>query len=770
MPRSYSWRTLFLAGMVCWLLAPVSLLQAAEQLAPTAVQAELDRRAELLNQIVAETDLPSRIQLIEQVRTSEQLLLEQKSFPPNQLQQLLDEHIGLLSYLVDYFEFSNPQRTVQLREEVLNARRQFHSDPDHWEIGMAQALLAESRRVAELEEDDLERLMNARTLYQKGTEEFQRENYGLAARFQEECLVIYRKHLGEEYVSTAIAYRIYGRTLIELERGAEAAEATFHAAQIARKVVGPSPLFAGALADCASGVYVTGDVKQAAKLQERAVRETERVVGQRHEMYATAINNQALYLSEVGDPQQAYLLAVKAGQILASLGNLPEAQADNSNLTGTIAMTADRHAEAYAAFLRAIKMQTEQHGPDHFYVAVAYGNASQAAMKLNQIERADQLINRSIEIVDFSIGRQDPRAAAILIQKSTILRKQGRMKEAVPLVEQAIDSLGTSLGKDHPQYAKATLDLAVIYYETGHKDKAEQLITEAAEVFEQKLGPNSIWLSKSLSQLAVLHSLDNHRELAEQAIQLAGTILVSVIEKENPEYAEYLQRAATVYENAQDVGLAKSMLNELTQLAEKKYGAKHPEYAMAITALGTVLLDTEEKDRGKVLLQESEKILVDTLGRTHPEVLQAMTKVARASRLAGDPEQALKELVDIEAIVKKQLGPENEVYSELLMEMGRSYLIEGDKKAAEDALVEAARYYINQRGQESPAAQEALELIRLARTGDTAQINAEALRQLEKHLPEVHNTLQKADQIATELNRPESMEKRLANLLDRLVR
>jgi len=727
----------------------------------------LDRRQSLLDQFLKTQNPAERLQIADGVRQSEQLLLKQE-IPDWLEKQLLDEHIGLLSWLTDQTEFNAPAQYVQFQSELVAARKRFHPEKDHWEILMAEAFLKEARAIASLESNSLNQLKRARELYQEGQTQFDAGAFEAAEPPQRECIRIYLETLGRETIGTALAMRIYGRTLVELERGREAASVLYEAARIGRQTVGLSPLVVGALGDSASGFYLAGHLKEATKLQMQVVRDSETVYGLEHEQYANAINNLALYMSETGDPREALKYADQAGKIYANLEGLTAAQADNSNLTGIVAMAASEYEKGMASFIKAVKLKSAAYGPNDPSVAIALGNAAQAALLLGHTEQATRLMNQSMAIVDNTMGRDDPRAADHLVQLATIRRKEGRKKEAAVLIRQACDLMAQNLGKDHPEYAKASLDLAVIYFEIGQRAKAEETLIHAAEVFEQKLGPDSAWLAQTLSHIAVLQSYNPKKEFVKQVINIAGSITVDALEESHPEYADYLYRAATVYQNMDEHGLAKSTLMEAVQLAQDKYGEKHPEYATAISALGVVLLETEEKDRGKALVEQSERVLADYLGREHPEVIEAMVEVARVKRLLGNPRQALEELVDLEALAKKQLGKDGQPYANVLVEMGRAYLLDGDPEAAQQSLVKAGNIFVEQLGEESPDVKEVIRLIQLARTNDPQQINAEIIHQLEKHVPEYAEYNQIRTVASQELTEAKERQLRITKMIQRL--
>ncbi|MCA8996279.1 MAG: tetratricopeptide repeat protein [Planctomycetaceae bacterium] len=739
---------------------PLAVARSAESF---DIQAELDQRQQHLNAFLQADDEAEKVRLVELAYASEKRLLEQ-NLPADLRRHLLDEHLGLMIFLADHFELRDVNREIALRQEIVERRIEWDGGNSHWETRLAKNQLRRAKFTNTLSDEQRRRLVRALEIFREGKQHQQDGQPELAISKLKECAAIHQDLLGPEYINTAFALRAYVDAMVTVERGGEAFEEAKLAAEIAYRALGQSPVVAGALADCANCLMQRGDAKWAATMQQHALRMSQAVLGEEHEQTITQLNNLAYFLSETDDLEKAFQVAKSAGMAFEKMGD-KRAIAENANLTGTIAMKLDHHEEAYAAFVQAARMQEQIQGPQAFEVAVAWGNASQAATRRREISEALVFSQKSLSIIDATIGRNDPRAAQILIQHASVLRKLGRMKEAAPLVERACDLLARQHGTDHPSYALATLDLAVIQFERGQRQLAESTVLNSVEVFETRLGPKSWAFAVAMSRLAQLQAKNQERDLARQAIEVAGTIAAESLSQDHPEYASFLSRAGDVYSDLGEHGLAKATLNQAVGLIEEKYGSRHPEYARTVSQLGNVLLETDERTRGAELVEVGERLLLEALGESHPQVFEAMNNVARAHRLLGDPTTAIAELTNLEQKVRQELGDDNEIYADVLLEMGRSLLLTGDQQAAEDALLKAAQIATDQLGDRNEDARQALELIALLREKGTAGLTNEVLLRVEK---KVQRDLAKAAE--TELDEFARRHQRVTDLMNRVVR
>ena len=171
-------------------LALTPLPSVAEEGEPVDIQAELDHRQELLESFLQSANQDERIRIAEKVLAVEQFLLKQE-IPKELRHHLLDEHLGLMAFLAEYYELRDPEREIALWEESVACRIVFHEGLQHWQVRFAQAQLTQAQIRAELDENRKQQLAKARELFQQGKAAQQNGRHETAIRQLKECAEIH---------------------------------------------------------------------------------------------------------------------------------------------------------------------------------------------------------------------------------------------------------------------------------------------------------------------------------------------------------------------------------------------------------------------------------------------------------------------------------------------------------------------------------------------------------------------------------------------------
>jgi tetratricopeptide (TPR) repeat protein len=104
-------------------------------------------------------------------------------------------------------------------------------------------------------------------------------------------------------------------------------------------------------------------------------------------------------------------------------------------------------------------------------------------------QRAEQLLLRSVELREKSLGLGHPALATALSQLGDLYASQGRHREAIAAFDRALSIDRTSLGPRHPYVAMDLAKLAGVRRSMGNRREAEILYRESLSVMEESLGP-----------------------------------------------------------------------------------------------------------------------------------------------------------------------------------------------------------------------------------------------------------------------------------------
>ncbi len=183
-----------------------------------------------------------------------------------------------------------------------------------------------------------------------------------------------------------------------------------------------------------------------------------------------------------------------------------------------------------------IKAAIADHGEKSEEHTASLNNLGGAYKKSDQIEQAESLYKKSIEI-QRKIPKEteyDPALAISLNNLAGIYNLQGQYEKAKDLYEEALIIDKEVFGEDHPETATDMNNLGAVYEFQGNYDKAGSLYLQALDIREKKLVKNHPNIANSLNSLAVLYQKWNKANEAGPLYVRAIDILESNFGSEHP--------------------------------------------------------------------------------------------------------------------------------------------------------------------------------------------------------------------------------------------
>jgi len=118
---------------------------------------------------------------------------------------------------------------------------------------------------------------------------------------------------------------------------------------------------------------------------------------------------------------------------------------------------------------------------------------------------AEPLLQRSIVILEKTLGPDHPDVATTLKELFRIRRTQSQFVEAEALCHRVIAICQKALGPEHPLLASGLNNLGALYLDQGKFAEAELYFRQALSIWEKAGGPNHPEVAKSLSNLGHLY-------------------------------------------------------------------------------------------------------------------------------------------------------------------------------------------------------------------------------------------------------------------------
>jgi tetratricopeptide (TPR) repeat protein len=241
------------------------------------------------------------------------------------------------------------------------------------------------------------------------------------------------------------------------------------------------------------GLYLGGRAEfvEAKAAYERALAAYEQSLGSEHPYVATAVNNLAGVLKDLGDlagARAAYERALAIDEAVFGPHHLNVAR-DVNNL-GVVLQDLGDLAGARAALERALAIWEEQLGPEHPNVASAVNNLGLVLKALGDLAGARAHYERALAIDEAAFGPDHPSVAILVNNLGLVLKALGDLAGARAAYERALAIDEAAFGPPHPKVALRLWNLGTVLQGQGEIQRAREAYQRALAIFEHFLGPD----------------------------------------------------------------------------------------------------------------------------------------------------------------------------------------------------------------------------------------------------------------------------------------
>jgi len=177
---------------------------------------------------------------------------------------------------------------------------------------------------------------------------------------------------------------------------------------------------------------------------------------------------------------------------------------------------------AEVLFRRGLELRRSSLGSDHPAVATSLEALASVLIRNGDLEAADTVISEALSIRERIVGEGHPGVLSLRAQRANVLRARGSLAEAEKLLRDVLDARIGSLGEDHFVVADTRNELGLTLEAQGRDVEAEPYLRAALEGYRAAFGdehPNPAIIEVSLARL-----LYRTGDLDESAIRYAHAI------------------------------------------------------------------------------------------------------------------------------------------------------------------------------------------------------------------------------------------------------
>jgi eukaryotic-like serine/threonine-protein kinase len=282
-------------------------------------------------------------------------------------------------------------------------------------------------------------------------------------------------------------------------------------------------------------------------------------------------------------------------------------------------MRKGRMSEAVPLHQEALDRSVKRYGEDDLRTAIHLHNRASVAQETDDLELAESLFLRALEIRRQHLG-EHARTAVTLNNLGLVRDAQGRHAEAEPLFREAMDIRRRTLGEDHPEYAVSLNNVGLnLMRQDRYHDALE-------------------YLQGSLDLRVAAHG-EEHPSVGVAAHNLADAIW----------------RSAEA-----DTARAEALFRRAHAIWKETLGSDHFTTAHAQYSLARLLRARGRVEEAEGLLERVVEVRSRERGEDHSSVGSALYQLARVQRDRGRPEGALATAREAVPILESTLGPDHE--------------------------------------------------------------------------------------------------------------
>ncbi|WP_264706609.1 ankyrin repeat domain-containing protein [Wolbachia endosymbiont (group B) of Archips podanus] len=346
---------------------------------------------------------------------------------------------------------------------------------------------------------------------------------------------------------------------------------------------------------------------------------------------------------------------------------------------------------------RALSMDEERYGPDHFEVTTILVNLGNAYSALGDPQKKKELLERALSIDKKHYGPDHFEVAKILVNLGSAYGALGNPQKQKELLGQALPILEKHYSPDHFEVAKTLINLGNAYGDLGDHHKQKELLERALSIDEKHYGPDHFEVATVLLNLSNAYGGLDDYEKQKELLKRALSIDEKHYGPDHFEIARVLTNLGNVYSALGDHEKKKELFEQALTIKERHYGSYHFEVARILVNLGNAYGDLGNHQKQKKLLERALPIFEKHYGPNNFETARAIANLGVAYGDLGNTKKQKELLEQALTIQEKYYGPEHFEVARTLENLGVAYgdlgSHEKKKKLLEQALTIQEKYH-----------------------------------------------------------------------------
>ena len=301
-----------------------------------------------------------------------------------------------------------------------------------------------------------------------------------------------------------------------------------------------------------------------------------------------------------------------------------------------------KYEEAVKYYEKSIEINErtlDKNDPD---LSAFYNNIASVYNKMGEYSKALQYYKKSIEIKKKAPPKNHPNLAISYSFIGQVYHNMGKYMKALKYYQKSHRIYRKTLPKNHPNFATSYSNLAQVYKNMGQYANALEYYEKSIEITEIALPKNHPDLAISYSNTAGVYNNMGEYLKALKYYEKSQKICEIALPENHPEMATYYSKLGQVYNNMRKHSKALEYYEKSIEIRKIALPTNQPHLATTYSHIGQVYKHKGQYSKALEYYEKSRKIYETALHHNHPYLATSYSNIGQVYKHMGEYPKALE--------------------------------------------------------------------------------------------------------------------------------
>lgn len=302
--------------------------------------------------------------------------------------------------------------------------------------------------------------------------------------------------------------------------------------------------------------------------------------------------------------------------------------------------------EAIAAGRKAVELQTDAHGADHWNTLIARTNLAWYLTRSRRFKEAEQQYDAIVEAQEETYGKDHFALGITLFNLGSLQRDLGDYQDALANYLRARDIWADQLGPDH-SYVTATIsNIAQIYYDLGRNDESEAMYLDLIEQERRTLEEDDPRRAFALNNLGMVYHATGQLEKAEALLREALDLRIRTLGEGHDFVLDGYINIGRLHREKGELDQARASFQKAIDIGTERFSENSPIVGRGRLEMGALLIEQGEPEQALACLEAAMPAFEIAFPDDYFETARLKSTYGEALMLTGELQRAEEQMTD----------------------------------------------------------------------------------------------------------------------------